>query len=1112
MECPRCRHDNTAGAASCSLCGGRLGLACPGCGRANPPGSRFCNRCGTALPTAATPRFATPDAYTPRHLAGRIATSRVALEGERKQVTVLFADIQGSLEMVAGRDPEEARELLDGVIERMMAAVHAYEGTVNQVMGDGIMALFGAPVAHEDHALRACYAALRMLDAMADHAAALRRAGRAEPRIRVGLNSGEVVVRSISSDLYMDYSAVGNSTHLAARMEQIARPGSAYLTANTWRLVEGRVEVRAVGEVAVKGLSDPVTVYELVRATGARSRLEVAARRGLTRFVGREAELAALTGALDRAASGAGQVVAVVGEAGVGKSRLVWELVHSGRLDGWRVLEAQAAPYGKGAPYAPIVDLLRAHFRLDTGDDPAAVRRRVAAMLGPDEAARFISPALALLGMPVDDDEWTRLDPGPKRRRTLETVRRILTRAARLEPVCVVVEDLHWADPETLAVLDSVVDSAAASRLLVVVTCRPEHQHGWGGKAHCTELALGTLPAGAVALVLDALLGGAPELSALRGMLAERTGGNPFFIEESVRNLVETGALAGAPGRRQLVRLPGVAQVPDTVHAVVAARIDRLVPADKRVLQTAAAIGRDVPRALLAAVAEIAPDDLADSLARLQAGEFLHEARLFPDVEYAFRHALIQEVAYGGMLRERRRALDARIVEALEAAAGDGETPHLDRLAHHALRGELWDRAVTYCRRSGRQALARFAHRGAAAYFEQALTALGRLPAGDETAEVAIDLRLELRNALVPLGEYRRVRELLTEAEGLARAAGDRRRLGRIACYLCNYFTLRFEFAEAVEHGSQALAIATAVDDAPLARATSALLALAHYGYGNYPDAIEAGARAAGDAPPPGAERFGLVLPPAVYGPTIASWALAEQGRFREAAVMAGRALATAEALNHPHSVIFACLGLGTVHLRRGAACEAIAVLERALATWETADLPAVLLELAGPLASAYAAAGRAGDAIALLERGIAHALALRHRLGNVLRSGGLAEAYLAANRPDEALPLAQLYVDLTRMVNGRGHLAWALRLLGDAAARVDPPDAERARAALGEADALARELGMRPLEARVALTRAGLLERLGDAAGARRLAEAAAEQFAVLDMPAWAAACHAGR
>src|SRR5262245_24883592 len=380
MKCLRCQHENPADALFCQECGTRLEVACPGCGTANQLGAKFCKKCGQPVgvtPPAAAVKRPSPDAYTPKHLAEKILTSKTALEGERKQVTVLFADLKGSMELLADRDPEEARKILDPVLERMMEAVHRYEGTVNQVMGDGVMALFGAPVAHEDHAVRACYAALRMQDAVRRYSVELRRAHGLEVQIRVGLNSGDVVVRSIGSDLRMDYSAVGHTTNLAARMEQLAAPGSIRLTAETLHLGEGFVQVTSLGPVPVKGIAEPVEVFELVGAGAARTRLEAAARRGLTRFVGRNAELEHLRDALDRARLGRGQVVAVVGEPGVGKSRLFWELLHSHRVHGWLIVQSASVSYGKASAYLPVIELLRGYFEIESRDDARKIREKV---------------------------------------------------------------------------------------------------------------------------------------------------------------------------------------------------------------------------------------------------------------------------------------------------------------------------------------------------------------------------------------------------------------------------------------------------------------------------------------------------------------------------------------------------------------------------------------------------------------------------------------------------------------------------------------------------------------------------------------------------------------
>ena len=624
MTCPRCQQDNPSHARFCLGCGTRLALACGACGAELPGGARFCLQCGQAVAgSAADPvRSPTPETYTPRHLAEKILTSKAALEGERKQVTVLFADLKGSMELLADRDPEEARKLLDPVLERMMEAVHRYEGTVNQVMGDGIMALFGAPLAHEDHAVRACYAALRMQESAQKYAEEVRRSHGAVVKIRVGLNSGEVVVRAIGSDLRMDYTAVGQTTHLAARMEQLADPGSIVIAPETLALAEGYVEVRSLGPVPVKGLAEPVETYELMGAGPRRSRLSAAAARGLSRFVGRDGELEQLREALGRAASGHGQVVAIVGEAGVGKSRLVWEVTHSHRTHGWLILQAGSVSYGKATPHLPVIDLLKGYLQIADRDEPRAIREKVMGkLLALDRTLEPALPAfLALLDVPVEDRRWEGLDPPQRRQRTLDALKRLLIRESQVQPLLVVVEDLHWIDAETQAVLDRLVESVPTARLLLLVNYRPEYRHDWGGKTYYRQLRLDPLaPENATAL-LETLLGGDASLEPLRRLLLARTEGNPLFLEESVRSLLDDGALVGERGAYRLAKTQETVQVPTTVQAILAARIDRLTPEDKALLQTASVVGTAVPVTVLAAVSGVSTDTLADGLARLQAG------------------------------------------------------------------------------------------------------------------------------------------------------------------------------------------------------------------------------------------------------------------------------------------------------------------------------------------------------------------------------------------------------------------------------------------------------------------------------------------------------------
>jgi class 3 adenylate cyclase len=580
----------------------------------------------SATAPSATAQERPPLVYTPAHLTEKILATRSALEGERKQVTVLFADIKDSTELIRELDPEAAQQLLDPVLHTMIDAVHRFEGTVNQVLGDSIMALFGAPLAHEDHALRACYAALIMQAALREHTEAVRHAHGIEMRIRVGLNSGEVVVRAIGNDLHMDYSAVGQTTHLAARMEQLATPGTIRLTATTQRLVNGLVRVTALGPIPVKGVTEPVEVFELVGASTLHRRLQAAAARGLTRFVGREAELAALRQRLAQAGVGHGQVVAMVGEAGVGKSRLVYECVHSHQTQGWRVLESASVSYGKATPYFPVVNLLKRYAHVEDTDEPRTMRAKVTGqVLTLDETLQETVPALLwLLDVLPDDSPFRMLEPPQRRQRTLDALKRVLLRESQGQPLLLVFEDLHWIDTETQALLDSLVESLPTARLLLLVNYRPEYQHGWGSKTYYTQLRLDPLPPASAEAVLDALLGQGPSLAPLKRLLIARTEGNPFFLEESVRTLAETGVLVGSPGAYRLAQSLQTIQV----QAVLTARIDRLPPEEKQLLQAAAVIGTEVPFPLLEGIAELPEATLQRGLAHLQAAEFLYETRL----------------------------------------------------------------------------------------------------------------------------------------------------------------------------------------------------------------------------------------------------------------------------------------------------------------------------------------------------------------------------------------------------------------------------------------------------------------------------------------------------
>jgi predicted ATPase len=518
-----------------------------------------------------------------------------------------------------------------------------------------------------------------------------RRTHGIEMQIWVGLNSGEVVVRAIGNDLHMDYSAIGQTTHLAARMAQLADPGSILLTAATLWLVERLVRFTPPGPVPVKGLAEPVEVCELVGASALRRRLQAAAARGLTRFVGRQGEMDTLSQALARAAAGHGHVVAVLGEAGVGKSRLVYEFVHAHHIQGWLGLESAAVSYGKAPPYFPVIDLLKRYVHIEDRDDTRTMRAKVTGqVLTLDEGLQEIIPTLlGLLDALPEDSPFLKLDPPQRHQRTLTALTRLLLRESQVQPLLLVFEALHWIDSETQALLDGLVESLPTARLLLLVNYRPEYQHGWGSKTYYAQLRLNALPPASAEELLAAVLGDDASLAPLTRLLIARTEGNPFFLEESVHALVETGVLVGARGAYRLAQSLPTIQVPATVQAILAARIDRLPPEEKRLLQTAAVIGTEVPLPLLQAIAEMPEAALHRSLSHLQAAEFLYETRLFPEPKYIFKHALTHELAYGSLLQERRRALHAQIVAASERLDPDHLAEQVERLAQHAFRGEV---------------------------------------------------------------------------------------------------------------------------------------------------------------------------------------------------------------------------------------------------------------------------------------------------------------------------------------------------------------------------------------------------------------------------------------
>jgi len=1009
-----------------------------------------------------------PGSYTPKHLAERILTSKSELEGERKQVTVLFADIKGSMELIADRDPEEAQRILDPILERMLEAVHHYEGMVNRVMGDGIMALFGAPVAHEDHAVRACYAGLRMQDKISQYAIEVQRLHALPITMRVGINSGEIVVSSIGNDLIVDFTVIGQTAHLAARMEQLAMPGSVLATADTFRLVEGYVEVKPLGPILVKGLGHPVDVYEVTGGGGERTRLQAAATRGLTRFVGRAIEKNLLWRALADACEGHGQVVAVVGEPGMGKSRLIHEFLSSDNTAGCLLLQTNSASYGHSASYLPVIELLRNfYFQITDRDSTRSIREKVTnKILRLDPSLEdIIPPVLDLLDALEAEHPFQSLDPVQHRQHTYQAITRLLLTENLKQPVIAVFEDLHWNDSLTLGLLNELVVGARDSRLLLLVSYRPEFRDQWTGRPDYHQIRLEPLPTESISELLQAMLGSDPSLAPLKNFILGRAGGNPFFVEEIVRALVDTKALQGSRGEYGLVQQFSEIEVPPTVQAVLAARIDALPIAEKRILQDAAVIGHDVPFLLLHAICKMEEDELRGSLGNLQASEFLYNTQLFPDLQFTFKHSLTHDVAYAGLRHERRREMHGRVVQEIERLFADRIDEQVERLADHALRGQLFDKAVQYLRRAGAKAAEREAYPEAVVLLEKALEALSQLPDDRARSEQAIDLRFDLRNALQPLGDRQRIAKYLLEAEQLADLLNDRKRMGWIQSYLTEQFWMLGRYADSAAAGELALSAARDLNDLPLQVVTNLPLGLAYHTGGNYSaanryfgwNATELKDELAG-------ERFGMFVLPSAFARSFMAWGLAETGEFAEAYAVGEEALQISEDNDHPFSVGYAHLGLGVVALRQGNFRRAVRSFQRSLAASAFANSPVGFAFVALHLGYALTFENRASEGIAMLEDSIGVAETRGFAARHSLRLAYVSEAYLVTGRTEDAFSAGTRALELARSHQERANEAYAHRVLGAI---------ERQRGRLDEAQShfnaalqASRELGMRPLEA----------------------------------------------
>jgi class 3 adenylate cyclase/tetratricopeptide (TPR) repeat protein len=772
MKCRKCSSDNREAVKFCEECGAKLELECPACKAIIPFGKKFCGECGHTLkePTE-TPAidYSKPQSYTPKFLADKILTNRSALEGERKLVTVLFADVANYTAMAEKLDPEEVHQIMDGCFNILMDEIHRFEGTINQFTGDGVMALFGAPLAHEGHAQRACYAALSIQKILENYSEKIKHDYSLDFKMRAGLNSGTVVVASIGDDLRMDYTAIGDTTNLASRMESMAQPGTILLSANSHKLVRDFFEFESLGKLAVKGKEEAQAVYKLIRATAVQTRIEAAAAKGLTTFVGRSRQQQALEDAYEKTQSGSGQVVGLVGEAGVGKSRLLLELKNILPKGEYTYIEGRCLQYGGNMLYLPILDILRSFLGIEEGDREFIIKKKLQEkLLQLDEQFKSHLPPLQdLLSLKIDDEKYPQLNPGQKKINTFEAIRDVLIRDSQNRPVVMAVEDLHWIDKISEEFLNYLIDWLPNTGMLLVLLYRPEYTHQWGSKSYYSKIGVDQLSMPTSVELVHAILEGDEVAPELRELILSRAGGNPLFVEELTCSFLENGSIRKKDHQYALTRKASEIQVPDTIQAIIAARIDRVEENLKRIMQMASVIGREFSFRLLQTIMGMR-EELKSQLLNLQGLEFISEIRLFPELEYIFKHALTQEVAYSSLLQKRRREIHEKIGAAIEALYPDRLEEYCELLAYHYRRSDNNDKTFEYLNLANLKTAKLNAVEDAKVYFDEAMQLLDSLPDTVENQKRRISLLINNYDVFELLFRHKEYLEFLKRYEQMA--------------------------------------------------------------------------------------------------------------------------------------------------------------------------------------------------------------------------------------------------------------------------------------------------------------------------------------------------------
>jgi class 3 adenylate cyclase/tetratricopeptide (TPR) repeat protein len=1112
MKCPKCQFENQEGSKFCNECGNKLEIACPQCGKVNYPGSKFCNECGYDLrkPTPAPPiDYSKPKSYTPKFLADKILTTRSSIEGERKLVTVLFADVANYTSVSEKLDPEEVHQIMDGCFRTLMDEIHKYEGTINQFTGDGVMALFGAPIAHEDHAQRACYAALSIQKALIEYGEKVKRKSGIDFKLRLGLNSGPVVVGSIGDDLRMDYTAIGDTTNLASRIETMAKPGNILVSGHTHRLAKDYFKFESMGRVPLKGKEEVQEAYELIRTSEVRTRIEAAAAAGLTKFVGRKREMEALQEALEKVQTGSGQVVGIVGEAGVGKSRIIFEMRKMLPREEYGYLEGRCMHYGGSIAYLPILDILRSYFEIKEGEQEFPLKRKTKEKISQlDEKLETVLPPIQeLLSLRVDDEVYLKLEPKQKREKIFEAIRDLYIRESQKKPLVLVFEDLHWIDKTSEEFLDYFIGWLANTPILLVLLYRPEYTHRWASKSYYINIRVDQLSLPTSAELVQSILSEGEIASELRELILNKAAGNPLFMEELTHTLLENGTIQREGNHYLLSRKPSDIQVPDTIQGIIAARMDRLEESLKRIMQVASVIGREFVFRILQAIMEM-KEELKSHLLNLQNLEFIYEKRLFPELEYIFKHALTQEVAYNSLLLKRRKEIHEKIGGAIEEIYSDRLGEFYEMLAYHYTKSDNLEKAYQYLKLSGNKAMRSYSPTEAFRFYRDAINILKQMGETDQNKKEQIEIILSMAGPMRLLAYPEDSFKFLQEGETLSKDLEDKKSLAILYSHVGSFYSTKGEAVLGMKYEEDSFGEAEKLQDSEMIVRIGANLCISYDYAGEYRKIVQIAPRIMALLERT-SEMFEFLgspvdLRPGLHG--LYGHALGYIGKFAQGEEVCEKALSLAQEGDNLYTMGYVEFFYGCMFVPKGDGENAVKHLQRSVEYFEKLQAYVVLPVTLSLLGMGYYLRGDPGKALGLLEKGLKMRnytevpgfLSLQHlTLSSAhLGLGNLHEARVHAER---ALHLGQ--TNHERYCEG---ISWIQ--LGRTAGKMEKSSIEKAEEYILKGMKILGELETKPAYAQGCLSLGGLYAEAGQKEKALESLKKAEAMFQEMGMEFWLA------